>query len=37
MSGAQVEIKADLVILATGLVAQKDAPSLPGEPNLFLI
>ncbi|MBU4149524.1 MAG: CoB--CoM heterodisulfide reductase iron-sulfur subunit A family protein, partial [Candidatus Omnitrophica bacterium] len=28
LSGAQVEIKADLVVLATGLVAQKDAPSL---------
>jgi len=28
LSGAQIEIKADLVVLATGLVAQKDAPSL---------
>jgi heterodisulfide reductase subunit A len=28
LSGAQIEIKADLVVLATGLVAQEDAPSL---------
>ncbi len=28
LSGAQIEIKADLVVLATGLVAQSDAPRL---------
>ncbi len=28
LSGAQIEIKADLVVLATGLVAHKDAPKL---------
>jgi heterodisulfide reductase subunit A2 len=28
LSGAQIEIKADLVVLATGLVAQPDAPQL---------
>ncbi len=28
LSGAQIEIKADLVVLATGLVAQPDAPGL---------
>lgn len=28
LSGAQVEIKADLVVMATGLIAQKDAPNL---------
>lgn len=28
LSGAQIEIKADLVVLATGLVAQPDAPEL---------
>ncbi len=28
LSGAQIEIKADLVVLATGLIAQRDAPKL---------
>jgi heterodisulfide reductase subunit A len=28
LSGAQIEIKADLVVLATGLIAQPDAPKL---------